>query len=194
MDELTYKIIFGLLWILFILIRVPHDKRYQKAEKKKISGGGLERFLVLLLSLGLFFMPLLWIFSPWLNSYAMHLADGFRLLGALLAALSLGLFWWVHKTLGENWSPVLEIRKGHQLIKNGPYRSIRHPMYTQIWIWTLAQALLLSNWVAGLVGIFCWAILYFIRVPREEKMMLEEFGDAYRTYMQQTGRILPRWW
>jgi protein-S-isoprenylcysteine O-methyltransferase Ste14 len=101
-------------------------------------------------------------------------------------------FWWIHKTLGVNWSPTLEIRKGHQLIKAGPYKRIRHPMYSQIWLWTIAQFLIISNIFAGLSGILAWTILYFIRVPSEEKMMIEIFGDEYIEYMKQTGRVFPK--
>ncbi|NEP61756.1 MAG: hypothetical protein F6K31_33185 [Symploca sp. SIO2G7] len=64
-------------------------------------------------------------------------------------------------------------------------------MYTAIWLLTIAQALLLTNWIAGLSGASTFGILSFIRVGKEESMMLEQFGDQYRAYMGQIKRLLP---
>ena len=94
--------------------------------------------------------------------------------------------------LGQNWSPTLQIREGHSLITNGLYRYIRHPMYASQWLWVIAQPLLLHNWIAGVGGVLAFLPLYFVRVPQEEQMMIEQFGEAYRAYRQRTGQILPR--
>jgi protein-S-isoprenylcysteine O-methyltransferase Ste14 len=61
-----------------------------------------------------------------------------------------------------------------------------------MWLWAVAQPLLLHNWIAGFGLILLFIPLYLIRVPREERMMLEHFGDEYRDYMRRTGRIFPR--
>jgi len=65
-------------------------------------------------------------------------------------------------------------------------------MYTQIWIWVLMQGFVLDNWILELIGLFCWALLYFSRVPREERLMVDEFGQDYLAYCRRTGRLLPR--
>jgi protein-S-isoprenylcysteine O-methyltransferase Ste14 len=65
-------------------------------------------------------------------------------------------------------------------------------MYTAFWLWALAQAILLPNWIAGLAGILGFGTLYLFRVGREEAMLLEAFGDEYRDYMRRTGRVIPR--
>ena len=64
-------------------------------------------------------------------------------------------------------------------------------MYSAVWLWAIAQALLLPNWVAGFAGLVGFGILYFGRVAREERMMLETFGDSYRASMARTGRVFP---
>jgi protein-S-isoprenylcysteine O-methyltransferase Ste14 len=86
----------------------------------------------------------------------------------------------------------LEIRTGHELITHGVYRAIRHPMYAAILLFGLAQGLLLQNWLAGWSAVVTFGLMYIGRVRREEQMMCEFFGQAYRDYMQQTGRLLPR--
>ena len=73
----------------------------------------------------------------------------------------------------------------------GVYRLIRHPMYASFLLWSLGQGLLLPNWMTGLAGMFGFCILYFARVGREEKLMLEAFGDDYREYMMRTKRLVP---
>jgi protein-S-isoprenylcysteine O-methyltransferase Ste14 len=96
-----------------------------------------------------------------------------------------------HKDLGRNWSVTLEIREHHSLVTHGVYSRVRHPMYTAFWAWAAAQALLLPNWFAGFAGIVGFGVLFFLRVPHEERMMIQTFGDEYRRYMQQTWRVLP---
>jgi protein-S-isoprenylcysteine O-methyltransferase Ste14 len=85
----------------------------------------------------------------------------------------------------------LDVREGHALITSGVYSRIRHPMYAAFWLWAMAQALLLSNWVAGPAGLVGFGILYFLRVGEEERLMLDTFGEEYRSYMDRTARIVP---
>ena len=120
----------------------------------------------------------------------MSLPDPVRWIGITGFGFGLVLFWRVHRTLGRNWSPILEIRRNHKLITDGPYKYIRHPMYTQIWIWVICQWLVLSNWIVGIVGVLTWTILYIIRIPEEEKMMIEEFGQQYEDYIRRSKRII----
>jgi len=84
------------------------------------------------------------------------------------------------------------LKDDHKLITNGIYSRIRHPMYTAFWLMALAQALLLPNWIAGLAGIAGFGTLYLLRVRHEEALMLAGFGEQYQTYMDRTGRLLPK--
>jgi protein-S-isoprenylcysteine O-methyltransferase Ste14 len=85
----------------------------------------------------------------------------------------------------------LEIRETHELITSGVYRHVRHPMYSAFFLWAVAQALLLPNFVAGLAGLTGFGTLFAFRLPREERMMKESFGEAYRAYAARTKRIIP---
>lgn len=192
MNELFFKIAFVSLFVIYILIRVPFDKKYKQEVILKRGNSSVERFLLLLMSFGLLLIPLFWLFTPFLDRFSMGFPDWLRLLGVALSVASLFYFRWIHKALGANWSPTLEIRKGHQLIKSGPYKTIRHPMYAQIFLWTTAQVLIVSNLLAGFSGIIAFMILYKVRVPHEEKMLAETFGDEYIQYIKQTGRIFPK--
>jgi len=79
------------------------------------------------------------------------------------------MFQLTHRALGRNWSVSLDVREGHQLITDGIYRRIRHPMYSAFWLWALAQALVLPNWVAGFAGLPVFGILFFGRIARKKE-------------------------
>ena len=192
MDETIWKMIFIIMGGVFAtLIRRPHIKKYKKTEKITSKKPSREKFLMFLAAIGMMVMPVIYVFTPWLNSFSINLPEWARWSGVVVFGLYLFLFWWVHKTLGTNWSPVLEIRKDHKLITEGPYKYVRHPMYTCIWLAVAGFGLISSNWVVGIVAPVTWGILYFIRLPDEEKMMIEEFGDQYKEYMRRTKRIIP---
>ena len=74
----------------------------------------------------------------------------------------------------------------------GIYGLLRHPMYASQWLWSLAQPLLLHNWIAGFIGLLAFIPLYFIRVPKEERMMEDAFGAEYRAYRDRVGGVIPR--
>ena len=112
-------------------------------------------------------------------------------LGAATFALALWLFHRTHRELGRNWSVTLEIREQHALVTTGVYSRLRHPMYAAFWLWALAQALLLPNWIAGPAGLVGFGTLFLFRIGREERLMMETFGDEYRRYMARTHRIIP---
>jgi protein-S-isoprenylcysteine O-methyltransferase Ste14 len=111
--------------------------------------------------------------------------------GGLVYCLALWVFRRSHKELGRNWSITLEIREQHKLVSTGLYSVIRHPMYTAFLLMGAGQALLLANWVAGLAGLFGFAILFILRVNKEERMMTETFGLEYRAYVERTKRLIP---
>ncbi|TFH36653.1 MAG: isoprenylcysteine carboxylmethyltransferase family protein, partial [Anaerolineales bacterium] len=137
-------------------------------------------------------VPLIYIFSSWFDYADYELPDWTRWLGAACFTGALVILWRAYHDLGESWSPKLDTRQGQGLVTTGIYRLIRHPIYAGIWLWAFAHPLLFHNWVVGLGFMLTFTPLYFMRVPREEALMIETFGDAYRAYMRQTGRVLPR--
>jgi protein-S-isoprenylcysteine O-methyltransferase Ste14 len=106
-------------------------------------------------------------------------------------AVALIGFYRTHRDLGRFWSVTLEIRQTHELVTTGVYRHVRHPMYAAFFLWAVAQALLLPNWIAGPAGLVGFGTLFGLRVWREERMMEAAFGDAYRAYAARTWRVIP---
>jgi protein-S-isoprenylcysteine O-methyltransferase Ste14 len=109
--------------------------------------------------------------------------------GMAVAAISMHV--WVHRALGKNFYPFLHVRENHTLVSSGPYRWIRHPMYTALGITLVAWFLLSANWLIGLTW-FSLAVIVAFQVGREEALMIEVFGEQYQAYIELTGRFLPR--
>jgi protein-S-isoprenylcysteine O-methyltransferase Ste14 len=137
-------------------------------------------------------LPILAIFTPWLDAANYTLPVWAGWLGVGLLALALIVLWRAYSDLGRNWSPKIELMDAQKLVTTGIYGVIRHPIYAGLWLWAFAQPLLIQNWIAGPAMLLVFALLYVIRMPREEQMMVEAFGDDYRRYMERTGRVLPR--
>ena len=178
--------------VIEIVIRAPLNEKRKRESISERRVTPRERILLGLLSLGMFFVPVIYAASGWLDFADYKLPDWAGWLGVVILAASLFVFWRAHADLGVNWSPSLEIRERHELITHGIYGVIRHPMYASQWLWVLAQPLLLHNWVAGFLDLLIFVPFYLLRVRAEEGLMLETFGERYQDYMQRVGSVLPR--
>ncbi len=185
------KVIWLLGMIAACAIRYPFLRRARRATELRRVEHTREKMLVAAQATGQLLLPALYVFSnqPAFANYSFHPAVAW--IGCMFLALGLFLFYRAHSDLGRSWSATLIIKDSHELVTDGIYRLVRHPMYSAFLAWAIAQALLLPNWIVGLAGLVGFAILFFGRVGREEKMMIEAFGDQYRAYMAATRRIIP---
>jgi protein-S-isoprenylcysteine O-methyltransferase Ste14 len=179
--------------LAMIVIRVPHGRRSRAVTVASSHRGAVESVLMALSGLG-FLVPLIWVASPAFSfaEYPLHAAP--LAAGLLCLVAGLWLFYRSHADLGTNWSYTLEVREQHHLVTHGVYRRIRHPMYTALLIYSLGQALVLPNWVAGPSYLITFVTLFAFRVRAEEKMMLEHFGKEYAAYIPRTKRLIPGIW
>jgi protein-S-isoprenylcysteine O-methyltransferase Ste14 len=188
----AWNIIYLAGFIVYVAIRGVFGARTKSNEKVVSRADVLDRALLIPLFLGNIVLPALYLFTPWLAFADYRLPLFLQYCGTITMIVALWLFWRAHVDLGLNWSITLEMRKEHQLITHGVYRRIRHPMYAAIFLFAVAQGLLLQNWLAGWGGFVTFGLLYLIRAPREERMMGEFFGESYRYYVERTGRLWPR--
>ncbi|WP_144862704.1 protein-S-isoprenylcysteine O-methyltransferase [Mesorhizobium sp. J18] len=184
-----------IVWVLGIIawyiIRYPFERRARRRRvvtdrSSPADGIGLASALF-----GMAILPGFYVASG-IPKVADHPVNAWAVaFGTIIFAAALWVFRKSHKELGRNWSITLEIRESHKLVDTGLYARIRHPMYTSFLLMAVGQAFLLANWVAGLAGLVGFAVLFFLRVGKEERMMLEIFGAEYRAYMERTKRIVP---
>ena len=179
--------------LTMLAIRAPHGRRSRSVKVVKSHKTPLETGLLVLAWVG-FFVPLSWLASPVLSFAEYPLTLGPLIAGVMCFVVSLWLFYRSHADLGTNWSITLEVREQHRLITQGVYYRIRHPMYSALILYSLGQALVIPNWVAGPANLVAFAILFTLRVHAEEQMMSDTFGDEYATYAARTKRLVPGVW
>jgi protein-S-isoprenylcysteine O-methyltransferase Ste14 len=173
-------------------IRVVYTTRYKKISVAEDHKTVLDALLTGLPGFGMFILPLIYVLTPWLDFADYHLPTWAGWIGVAIFALAVWLLWRSHADLARNWSPRLELLESHSLVTDGVFRHIRHPMYAAHLLWGIAQVFLLQNWIAGFSMLVTWLPGYFYRTRVEERMMIDHFGDEYRSYMERTGRVFPR--
>ena len=125
-----------------------------------------------------------WTASHWLGDLLGWIAV--PILGA-----ALWLFWYSHYTIGRYWSIQVQLKKAHRLVTDGPYRYVRHPLYTALFLGYLGTLLALQSWtLAAWFPVFVTSYLMFAK--EEENVMELGFGESYRVYCRKTGMFLPR--
>ena len=179
--------------VVMVAIRAPHGRRSGRVTVAKSHKTPLETGLLVLAWVG-FFVPLIWIASHAFSFAEYPLRTGPLVAGVMCLVIGLSLFYRSHADLGTNWSITLEVREQHRLITQGVYRRIRHPMYSALVLYSVGQALVIPNWVAGPSNLIAFAILFALRVRAEERMMVEGFGDEYAAYSARTKRLIPGVW
>lgn len=189
--DTIFEAIFLVGFVIGTVIRIIYTIPCRRNKTTKIHKSVLDVVLLNLAGVGLF-LPLIYLFMPWLDFADYELPNWLGWIGTVAFAGAIVLLWRSHIDLGHNWSPTLQIRAEHSLITDGVYHYIRHPMYTAHLLWAIAQGLLLANWLAGWIFFVTSLPLYLYRIPKEEQLMLDQFGDAYRHYKTHTGGIIPR--
>jgi protein-S-isoprenylcysteine O-methyltransferase Ste14 len=193
--NLSAAVVGEVIWVLGIvawcIIRYPFERRAKRVPVVSNRRTGSEAVGLAAALAGLAIVPGFYVATgiPEAADYTAHLWA--VVIGTILFCAAMWVFRRTHKQLGRNWSITLEIRQQHELICAGPYALVRHPMYTSFLLMGLSQAFLLPNWVAGMAGLIGFTVLFFLRVDKEERMMLEVFGPQYQAYMAKTKRIIP---
>jgi protein-S-isoprenylcysteine O-methyltransferase Ste14 len=143
-------------------------------------------------SLSLIAFLVLYAINPlWLGVLIVPFPDWLRWTGVALGGVSFVLYGWSQATLGKVWSPHLQMREEHRLVTTGPYARIRHPMYLALIGFLTGIALVTANWFFIALLVVSIVVLA-LRIPKEEQMMIEDFGEEYKVYMQRTGRLFPK--
>lgn len=115
-----------------------------------------------------------------------------RWTGAVIAALCPVLTVWLFKHIGSNISETVLTKKNHQLVTSGPYRRLRHPLYSTGSLLIISLGLTSGIWLILLLGILAAILFRLVVIPIEEEKLIEKFGDQYKSYQKQTGALLPK--
>ena len=198
-SELIFRILFFILLAGMLVVRIYFNIQLKRTgerfmpDKKAIrhEGVGLFASRVIMFFVLIAILVLYAIRHPWMQSLEFYLPPWLRWLGFMIGLVSIALTVWVELELGRQYSPQLQLRQEHQLITSGPYSRVRHPLYTALDAYGLSLAIVSANWF--FVAFFFLSLIGLtLRVPKEERMMLDQFGDQYQSYMQHTGRYFPK--
>lgn len=196
MVDMTLKAVWLITLVVASAIRVRYTRGYRKMRIIDARGTLVDRLLMVLAFLGMQAIPVIYLVTSWLDfadyRWPTSIALAAGLVGAAISGVGLWLLWRSHVDLGRSWTPQLEIIEEHTLVTHGVFGRMRHPMYTAHALWAIGQGLLLQNWIAGWAFLASQLPIFVYRIPREEEMMIEHFGDEYREYMKRTGGLIPR--
>ena len=127
----------------------------------------------------------------WLDMRVVPSMPAAQWIGVLTTAAGIGIAFWARWHLGTNWSGMVTLKEGHELIRTGPYRSIRHPIYTGILVGALGTAVTLGE-VRGFVAVGAGWLAFYMKARREESFLAQEFGSGFAEHRRQTGMFFPR--
>ena len=195
MEPLIYRLLVLVLLLAFVAHRAYYTRKLPASESEtvdKIQPGPLSRAASVIFLLALA-SSAIYIFIPRLIAWAaIPFPAWVRWLGVGLALAGFLLLEWSHRALGKNWSDQPRITQTQSLVQNGPYRRVRHPIYTAFLLILGSTLLIAASWLVGGLWILAVSLDIFPRMRYEEAAMLKQFGEEYQHYMQRTGRLLPR--
>ncbi len=128
----------------------------------------------------------------WMEWSSIPLPNWLRTAAATIAICSLALLWWVLKSIGRNISETVLTKADHQLVTSGPYRWVRHPLYSVGLMLLFSIGVMAANLAILAIAAVCAGLIVSVVIPREEAALLEKFGDDYGSFRARTGHLLPR--
>jgi protein-S-isoprenylcysteine O-methyltransferase Ste14 len=195
MNENIFRILAAVILVTGMGIssyyRIKADKATGEKIPRKVDGSVMMSFIKIG-GLILWLSPFVYLINPaWMSWSKIGLPEWVRWLGVVFGILcALGIYW-LFSSIGSGISPTSATRQQHTLSTKGPYRWVRHPLYTIGSSLFISFGMMADNWFIGVLGILAF-IGMAIRTPKEEANLIEKFGDEYREYMKTTGRFLPK--
>ncbi len=189
-----FRILLPALLLAFALHRGYYVRKHgeERNSLKERQEGVASKLAGLLGVLG-FVAVLGYVLNPvWLTWAALPLPLWLRWSGVGVALLGFALLQWAQNTLGNNWSDTPRMIQEQLPVTSGPYRFIRHPIYTAFLLILGSTLLISANGLVGLAWMGMTLLEIASRMGFEESLMLEYFGEQYRDYMKRTGRLFPR--
>jgi len=124
-----------------------------------------------------------------IGSLSKGAAVGWAGIGVMLGGLALR--WWANRTLGRFYTSTLRVSEGQRIIRQGPYKILRHPGYSGVILMWVGAGFATLNWMAGATVILAMGVSYHYRIVSEEAMLMTTFGEQYQAYKTHTWKLLP---
>jgi len=195
MNETIFRILAAIILFTGMGIssyyRIKADKDTGEKIPRKVDGSAMMT-IIKIGGLILWLSPLVYLINPnWMNWSKIGLPESVRWLGVGIGILCVLGIYWLFSSIGSGITPTSATRKEHKLSTSGPYRWVRHPLYTVGSTLFISFGMMADNWFIAALGVLAF-IGMAARTPKEEANLIEKFGDEYREYMQRTGRYFPK--
>ena len=171
-------------WAIFWTVAARHTKPARWQE----SIGSRVLHVVPLLACAVLLVAPHWL-PPILSARVVSAGRPIPMFGAVMVAVGLGFAAWARAHLGRNWSGIVTVKEDHALVRTGPYRAVRHPIYTGLLLALTGTAMAIGEW-RGVLAVICALIGFLRKIQVEEKRMSENFPE-YSRYRQQTAALIP---
>jgi protein-S-isoprenylcysteine O-methyltransferase Ste14 len=195
MNENIFRILAAIIFLIGVSISgyFRHKADKETGEKVSWKDEGIAMILVLRIGGLLLWLSMIgYLFYPPLLAWSqVGLPEWARWLGVGIGIICVFLIYWMFSSISTGITPTVATRSEHKLSTSGPYRWIRHPLYTFGTLFFLSFALMADSWFIALMAVLA-IVLLSMRLPNEEAHLIEKFGNEYREYMKQTGKFLPK--
>ena len=193
--EVFFRMFAGVLFFSALAISIYFRSGAERASGEQLDRSEEGKALRITLRLGgllLWLTLIAYLINPvWMGWASYASPVWLRWLGMLTAGTGLALTFWMFRSLGKNITDTVVTRREHQLVTHGPYRWIRHPLYTFGTLFYLGLGLIAASWLIMLMACLAFFLLS-LRTPKEEAQLLARFGDEYADYTESTGRYFPK--
>jgi protein-S-isoprenylcysteine O-methyltransferase Ste14 len=174
-------IAFGLYWLVSALNRKVTKRRETYFQRLLYT-------LPLVIAAYLLYRPVA--HFGWLETRLLRVSLASEWIAVAITAAGTALAIWARWHLGSNWSGVVTLKEGHELIRSGPYRTIRHPIYTGILLALIGTAASVGE-IRGLIAVAVALFSFYLKARREESFLSQEFGPRFAEHQRRTGMFLP---
>ncbi len=187
MDSFAYNLTL-VDWAIFYVFWLIAALRTKRNARREDFAGAMSYRLLAIVAFALLVRSSR--FGPPLATLVIPRGESVAALAIASSVCGLLICLWARVTLGTNWSSIVVVKRDHELIQAGPYRFVRHPIYTGMTLLFLANVLL-SGRVGAVVGLACLVVSFYLKLLREEKMMTAQFPDQYPDYCRRVKRLIP---
>ena len=176
-------------WLIFLVYWFISAQKLKSVKQREPRGERLIQIVFMAAAYILMFNDRM--SRGWLGTRFVEASPAIGRLGLALTIVGIAFAIWARWHLGENWSATVTLKEGHELINTGPYRRIRHPIYTGMLLAFVGTALSLGEYRA-LISVGIVLVAFYAKAKKEERFLAQEFGEKFREHSRRTGMFLPR--
>ncbi len=191
MERIFFYSFFGLGLVFQLLYRIKYFRVARKSDFPFRKMNFVDIIIVLWSVLGFYIIPVLHIATPVFEPLNFQLPLAVAVIFSMFYPAGVFLFYKSHSDLRKYWWMGYEISLDKELVSEGVYAWIRHPMYAGLFLIAVGTVFILQNWIAGFSSLIGFVPLYFFHIPAEDRHLAKHFGDAFSHYRTYTGKLFP---